>query len=399
MENSTSITFITSKSEHLKKLALSFNNATNNQKAFVLPKINEQIQPSTPKNNKRNNLAYVLGACSAAMQAVAGLMIIPGASLERRIAKKDIPQVLTEAGKEAYIDIKGKSYLNRLGSWLEKGEKFKDIGKRIGEFADKHAIKGKGINRFGWFMLSTSWLLSMPSCFGASVKAGQPSMLIGSGLWGISSMLMLRKKYQESAFLLGLLTLGNGFMYAGLANKIKNDKELKENEKPRFFNFNKINGSNFAEKAGTFVIDVVKDFAELPQAGIKAVKQSYNYLTGKRKELPEFCTLNPTENNSKLTSLMILPGAITRMTFGKENKIADRIASVLVGTGLLFESLYMFTLGNDKKDMDKPIIQSGVPFRIAGDYFQTNPILYGVRTLGGASFEYYYATLNKEDKK
>ncbi len=37
--------------------------------------------------------------------------------------------------------------------------------------------------------------------------------------------------------------------------------------------------------------------------------------------------------------------------------------------------------------------------RAIGDFAQTNTVMQGMRTLGGASFEYYFATLNEEEER
>ena len=139
-----------------------------------------------------------------------------------------------------------------------------------------------------------------------------------------------------------------------------------------------------------------KDMSKLPEAGIKAVSQSVDFISGKRKQAPDFWTINPTESNSKLASLLLLPGSLLLLVFGRKIKPVETAANALIGLGLFSEALYMFTLGNAQKGINKPLILAGVPLRAIGDFGQTNPFMLGMRTLGGASFEYYFATLNKE---
>lgn len=336
---------------------INFNSSSlktpSNQGNFVLPEKKEGFSSNNeaPKEKTKTNWTYLSGVLAAAGQAVAGVAMLGGSLLEKK-------------------------------------------GKISPELVKK-------LNSIGWSSMGLSYLVSMPSCIGASLIAQQPTMLLGMLIWGISSPLMMMKKFQNSARVISTTPLGAGFVYAGMANKVKNDTELKEGEKPHVFEFNKVNKNNLFSKTKEYFKFVANDLKSLPAVAHKTVSQSWDYITKKRKEPPEFWTAKPTENNSKLASILLLPGAALLMAFGKKYKPVEKAANILIGLGLLSEALYMYTLGNTKKGVDKALILTGMPLRAIGDFGQTNPIMLGMRTLGGASFEYYFATMNKdeEDKK
>ncbi len=344
-------------SSNLKFLADNFDRKSKSQESFSLLEnsvvVDAQKPPEFIKNdlktpNKKHNWVYLSGAASAVGQLIAGSCMMLEVIL----------------GKKGKVSPKA---VNALG-------------------------------RIGWWSMGLSYAVSMPSCIGASLKAKQPAMLLGSIIWGISSPFMIMKKFQNAARVVASTPLGAGFIYTGMANKIKNDNELKKGENPRVFDFKNFNRHNFISKTWDMIKFAAKDLSELPRAGIKAVSQSWDFVAGKRKEVPEFLTIKPTQNNSKLAGLLLIPGATLLMIFQKKNKHVEKLANVLIGTGLLSEALYMFTLGNSKKGIDRGLIISGVPLRAIGDYATTNRFALGMRTMGGASFEYYFATLNKDDE-
>lgn len=442
MENSFS-TSTNQSSYYLKSLAKDFDNKTKFQGVLFLPEKSEKKENlsinNSPKENNKINFDYYSGILATIGQAVAGLLMIPAAfitksennttklKIEKLLEnhtnteeKNKIKKIIKESDKNEniYQSLKplinekeeqeiekiitkygNKSLLSRFGKWLNKKDQLNSLANKIFKNEEKFHLLGKKLNRIGWFAMGASYFVSMPSCIGAALKAAQPSMLTGSFLWGISALLMMNKKYENSARILAFTPFGAGFIYAGLANKVKNDNELKKDDKPRTFDFNGINKNTLWSKAVNFIKFIKDDLLSLPKAGLKAVSQGFNYITGKRKERPEFWTVIPTENNSKLASLLLFPGGLLLMTFGRKYKPVEKAANVLIGIGLLFEALYMFTLGNSKKGADKSLILTGVPLRAIGDFGQTNPIMLGMRTLGGASFEYYFALLNKEKIK
>lgn len=403
------------KSPHLNSLATNFDSHTKSQRSFIMPEIidikdtkdanitNDNTQKNT---SNKTNWGYLSGVVAAVGQITAGVIMIPAAFISKRKNKKvkaEIEKLGKNITKEQESEILGKygknSYICSLGEWLKtKGKRFEKISEKLIKNPDSRHLLGQKLNQISWKVMGASWLAGIPSCIGASLNVKQASMLSGSLLWLVASPLMMMKKFENSARLIGFSTLGYGFMYAGMANKVKNETELKNGEAPRVFDFKQVNKNNFFSKTAEFLKFVAKDLSVLPETGIKTVSQIYQYATGKRKETPEFWTTKPTENNSRLASLLLLPGSLLLMAFGKKSKPVEKIANILIGTGLLSEALYMYTLGNSQKGKDKAIILSGVPLRAVGDFGQTNPLMLGMRTIGGASFEYYFAILNKKAK-
>lgn len=391
------------KSPYLVPPPSDFDKKTQSRADFtLLPKSTDSLQKSADNPENKLNWGYLPGVIASISQAIAGLLIIPASLISKR-ENETVEAEIKKLGKNATKDREdeilekhGKnSYIHSFGEWLKTKSK---ISEKLLKNPETRHILGRKLNRIGWKFMGAGWIIGIPSFMNASLNERQASMFSGSLVWLISSPLMLLKKFEDSARLIGFSLLGYSLMYAGMANKVKNDGELKKGENPRVFEFDKINKNNFFSKSAEFLKFVKKDLSALPESGIKAVSQGYDYITGKRKEPPEFWTIKPTENNSKLASLLLLPGSALLMAFGKENKYVEKIANILVGTGLLSEALYMYTLGNAKKGLDKSVILAGVPLRAVGDFAQTNPFMLGMRTLGGASFEYYFATLNKQEE-
>jgi hypothetical protein len=426
MDSSLSKSLINTKSPYLKTIANSFERNTQIEGNLGMPVIQEDIPKplAVPVNNTSttssasSKFAYYSGLLAAAGQATAGLLMVSSALLMKQknatvkaLFKEQVKSLQTQKEKnellKKLIKEHGKSPVKVFSDWaVKKGGFLKSIGEKLGKHTEENNSKtGLKLKKLGWRTLSSSWIISVPSCIGAALNAKQPSMVIGTLIWGIAAPFMWNERNQGIPAIIGSTPLGAAFVYAGMANKEKNDNELKKGEVPKVFNFKEINKNNWGQKSAEFAKYVISDIASLPAVGIKAISQSWNYVTGKRKEKPEYCTVNPTENNSKLASLLLLPGALFFMAFGKnEAKFEQfpklkRAGDLLIGTGLLFEALYMLTLGNAQKGINKALILSGVPMRVVGDFSQSNPIMLGMRTLGGASFEYYFATLNKEEDK
>ncbi len=433
LESPVSLT--SNKNSYIGYLANDFNSSIKSPGRFVLPNPRESFSQNafvnsiaTEKKENRSNFAFYSGIIAALLQVVAGFSILAGAMISKRETnaistkieedlanrekelKKGSSGIIAWYKRNKELALKEKdlkydytlkdgkdSFIQKLGNWLKKKEgTLKNIGEKLTKNPHKLHEFGRNLNKAGWKIMGASWLIGIPSMIGASLNVKQPSMLLGSFDWLIAAPLMIMKSFENSARLIGFQTIGYSLMYAGIANKVKNDNELKKGEKPREFEFDKVNKNNFLLKSIEFLKFTAKDMATLPQAGVKAVSQTHDYFTGKRKEVPEFWTVKPTENNSKLASLLLLPGSLLLMGFGKKNKIIEKAANILIGTGLLSEALYMFTLGNSQKGINKQIILTGVPLRAIGDFGQTTPAMLGMRTIGGASFEYYFATLNKE---
>ena len=87
------------------------------------------------------------------------------------------------------------------------------------------------------------------------------------------------------------------------------------------------------------------------------------------------------------------------MIFGNKSGAAKKAANLLIGTGLLLDAIGMLAIGRKEKGATKAILLGGVPLRAIGDFAQTNKFMYGLRTIGGSSFEYYFAALNKKEEE
>lgn len=425
MDSSLPVMLITPKSDYLKSMAAGFDAKTRIQGNFSLSdSANKESIPTAALNydpnpeHKHSPFAYISGIAAAVGQAGAGLLLIPSSLLMRieneksKAEFKEFKEKSGQIGEEALKDAEkkiikehGESYLNVIANKLIKKQGgLKKFGEDLNKFANTHHLKGNKYNNLGWKALSVSWLISIPSCIGAAVNSKQPSMLLGSLIWGVAAGFMFKEKNHNLPAIIASTPLGASFVYAGLANKMKKDNELKEGQTARLYDFNEINRNNFISKSVEFSKFVIKDLISLPESGVKAVSQTFGYVAGKRKEPPEFWTIRPTENNSKLASLLLVPGSLLMMAFVKKRASHEKmskvenIAGILIGAGLSFEALYMYTLGSAQKGISKALIIAGVPLRFIGDFFPNNPAMNGMRTLGGSSFEYYFATLNEDQK-
>ena len=114
-----------------------------------------------------------------------------------------------------------------------------------------------------------------------------------------------------------------------------------------------------------------------------------------QRELKEFSAANFGKEKIKLAT----SGAqkeIEKILNTNYDSKKMKVADSLIGAGFLFESIGMISLANQKEDSRRPVVLLGGPLRMIGDFGHENPFLYGLRTLGGASFEYYYTLMNKE---
>jgi hypothetical protein len=345
------------KSPYLNSLASDFDRKTQSREGFVLPEtkaINIADSFQKPVDASKNNLqkkdnkinwGYLSGVASTVAQVVSGISLLAAAVINKK---------------------------------------------------SQNASLIKKINHIGWVSLGFSYLVSVPSMVGASLAVKQPSMLVGTALWAAASPFMMMKRFNDSARLKGFLMLGYSLNYLGLANKIKNDNKNKE-EKSIEFDF-KGNKDGLLKKTSDIIKFSLKDHFSLPEAVKNAFKQTKEYISGQRKELPDFMSINPTSDNRKITSILLYAGGIPLMIFGNKNKMVEKAANLLIGTGLLLDAIGMFAIGRKEKGATKAILLSGVPLRTVGDFAQTNKFMYGLRTLGGASFEYYFAALNKQEE-
>lgn len=346
------------KSPYLKTLANNFERQTKCEGSVVLPQKQNPVCNNLQKGNKIN-WGYYSGVAATIGQVVAGLLMISASLLEKKC--KSSQELI------------------------------------------------KKINYIGWVSLGLSYLVSIPACIGASLALKQPSMFIGSILWAIASPFMMEKKNNDimdkiaenrAAKLKGFLMLGYAFNYLGLANKIKNEKEHRKGDTAIEYDF-KGSKDNLFNKTVKFINFSLKDHITMPQAFVNAFKQTKDYVSGKRKEVPEYMSATPSSDNRKITSLLLYGGGIPLMIYGKKYKPLEKVANIMIGTGMLLDAIGLFAIGREEKGVTKAALLTGVPLRAVGDFGQTNNFMYGLRTLGGASFEYYFASLNRceEEKK
>jgi hypothetical protein len=397
------------KSSYLNSLANDFDKKIQSREGFVLPKIkgNNLANDGPQKQDKKTNWGYLSGVAATIGQVVGGLLMIPAAFLERggnKLTESKIellPKNLSEKETTKEIakiieDFGNKSSIERLGNWLNKKGKYREFAEKISKNGKNLHRLGTKFNRIGWVSLGFSYLVSIPSLLGASLTIKQPSMLLGTVAWAVASPFMMMKKYEDSTKLKGFLMLGYALNYLGLANKIKNDSNKNKDEKALEFDF-KGNDNLLSKTFKTFKISL-KDHLSISESVKNAFKQTKEYISGKRKEAPDFLSANPTSDNRKITSLLLYAGGIPLMIFGNKNGAVKKAANLMIGTGLLLDALGMFAIGRKEKGATKAVLLGGVPLRAVGDFAQTNKFMYGLRTLGGASFEYYFAALNKNEE-
>lgn len=392
------------KSPYLQTLASNFERQTKYEAGIVLPEKQNLLCNNLQRGNK-TNWGYYSGVAATIGQVIAGLLMIPASLLEKRNNKKTefeidkLPEKLPYEEKKVIKDkimqeFGSESVAKCLGDWLNKKGKYKILAEKLIKNNEKFQKIAKRINHVGWVSLGLSYLVSIPACIGASIQLKQPSMFIGSILWAITSPFMMQKKFEDSPKLKGFLMLGYAFNYLGLANKIKNEKENRKGNAAIEFDF-KRNKDNLFNKTAKFFNFSLKDHITMPEAFVNAFKQTWDYISGKRKEVPEYMSASPSSDNRKITSFLLYGGGIPLMIFGKKCKPLEKIANIMIGTGMLLDAVGLFAIGRAEKGATKAALLTGVPLRAVGDFAQTNNFMYGLRTLGGASFEYYFASLNQ----
>jgi hypothetical protein len=213
----------------------------------------------------------------------------------------------------------------------------------------------------------------------------------------------------------GLLMLTYAPLFAGFANKIHNEFKAKGEKDVRKMKLdflfdkktyiNSFKSGQDGEKSRENLFNIVKftaqDQVNAFKTGVSAVKDTFkqgiDYIMRKRKDVPDIFTLQPTKESMSLATSSIVVGALAKVLFaGKLGKWGKRTADFFIGAGLIFDSLGMMTLAKANDDSRKLPMLVGGPMRIIGDFGHENNYLFGLRTLGGAAFEYYYALVNKE---
>lgn len=304
------------------------------------------------------------------------------------------------------------SGLSFAALWMLGGKK---------KFDSARFYKGKaGIAaKMAFSTLGLSYLVCAPSTMGAGVNSKQPGIVLHSviagGIGAVIGALTLLNRGSVGTRVKGLLSLAYAPLFAGFANKIDTDFKSSADKKGRQMNVdfttdmnsyvnifslgekgNKVR-KNFADFMKFSVIDMKNSFITSGESVIKVLKQGKDYIFGGRKELPDIISMKPTRESMSLASALAVLGSIPKVIMGsKLNNKACNVADFMIGAGFLFDSLAMMSVANANNDDRKLPMLIGGPMRIVGDFRQESNLFYGLRTVGGAAFEYYYALMNKE---
>ncbi len=287
--------------------------------------------------------------------------------------------------------------------------------KKTGKHKIENLFEGKSARIFktASAMLGVGYFIGFPSVTGAGIKSEQPGMVLASAMWLAATPFMIMGKLgtRTRAF----LDIAYAPVFAGFANQINNDfgtdkdkKQKKMNleylfDRESYLNVLSPGQAGRETRAKWFdfmkfcVTDQVTAVKTVAKSIVDTTKQSFNVLTGKREDLPDIFSIKPSKESMSFGSLFILAGTIPKLYLGKKIKgKKEFIADILIGAGFLFESLGMMSLANTKDDSRRIAMLIGGPMRIIGDFRHENPFMYGLRTLGGSSFEYYWTLMNKD---
>lgn len=355
----------------------------------------------SPKGKKYNDVICTLGFINTAAQAVSGA-ILTGLAIS--VGKKGWKP--TENTSKIYTGGKQKVYQLAMG------------------------------------ILSAGYFVGVPSVLGAGIKSEQPGMVTTGVLDGVLAGLLLNKKFNNSTHFHGLKNFNYASSYAGFANKTDNEfgKEndqgmrkmnmgflLQKNAYLKLFSSDEEGAKARKNMAGLvkFVaMDIVYAFKNAGLGIKKAVKQTGDWIGGKRKERPDIFTTKPSKDNMSLASVLVIAGSLPKLVLGNklktkvgaklEEKFAKRLKKTvfknvnlatmpivatdfLIGTGMMFESLGMLNLANAKHDSRRMPVILTTPFRIIGDFMQQRPGMQGMRTAASSAYEYYVTLMNKEE--
>ncbi|HSA06856.1 MAG TPA: hypothetical protein P5556_06730 [Candidatus Gastranaerophilales bacterium] len=322
---------------------------------------------------------------------------------------------------DKYYDFSYKTGILNTGLQLMSGLILMGLGllgeKKPGEtnIDNVYTGKSKKIYTVASKILGAGYLMGFPSVTAAGIISEQPGTVLSSYLWLAASPLMLKGNLgvRTKAF----LDLGYAPTFAGFANEINNSYSEAENKKIRKMDLNYMFNKNTYLKAfssdqeGKEIRKKLSSFAKFcMQDQVNALKtlgvafkdtigQSINFFKGERKKLPDVLSTKPSKESMSLGSILMIAGSMPKLLKGnKLGKSKLKFADILIGAGLLFESLGMMSLANAKEDSRRAALLIGGPMRIIGDFRHENPFMYGLRTFGGSSFEYYYTLMNKEGK-
>ncbi len=275
--------------------------------------------------------------------------------------------------------------------------------------------KSKKLYKIAASVLGAGYFIGFPAVTGAGIKAEQPGMVLASTMWFLASPLMLLGELGTRAR--AFLDIAYAPAFTGFANEINNEYGKEKDKKIRKMDLdflleketykNIFTKNQKGEEIRKRLVDFSKFCMEdqvnaLKTAGngiLVTARQSFDMLTGKRDKLPDTISTKPSKESMSLGSLFILAGTIPKLIIGKKiNGKLETAANIFIGSGFFFESIGMMTLANQKDDSRKEAMMLGGPMRIIGDFNHDNPFMYGLRTLGGSAFEYYWTLMNKDEK-
>ncbi|OGI02686.1 MAG: hypothetical protein A2Y25_11085 [Candidatus Melainabacteria bacterium GWF2_37_15] len=378
----------------------SFKGTGNNQAVPSLALISGEKTKS--KLDKYCDFGYYTGLTAACLQVVSGLAFMA-------LAIKKGGKRFLNVGKEI---IDKKKAINGKASAEIIPKKGKKLLKELSK-------TDKILNRIGTAAWATGCFISVPSLFGSGVKQQQPGLVLNGILWGLIAPFMALNLPTR---LLGISNIAYVPAFASFVNQINNESDPNKAKNPRKMNMdfifdkkawkNVLNSGEEGQKVRKNWLDFVKFCGEDQKIAFKttltAIKdtttQSVDYFSGKREKAPDIFSMKPSKESMSLASILVLAGGLPKIILGKKDmgglltEKGLKVADHLIGAGMIFDSLGMITLANSKEDSRKPIVLGLTPLRIAGDFRQERMFPLGLRTLGGASIEYYYALMNKDEK-
>lgn len=278
--------------------------------------------------------------------------------------------------------------------------------------------KAKLPAKIAFSTLGLSYLVCAPSTMGAGVNAQQPGIVLHSvvagGLGVLGMMRNINTRFK------GLLSLVYAPLFAGFANKIHNEFGESPDKQTRKMNVDFTTNADFYKNIFAFgengkdargkLVDFIKFSLDDMKNGlitsgeslVKTFKQTKNYITGKREDLPDLISMKPTKESMSLAATLAIIGSVPKVIFGEKLGMKGKwakagfVADLIIGAGFLFDSIGMMSIANANNDDRKLPMMVGGPMRMIGDFRQESNLFYGLRTMGGAAFEYYYALMNKE---
>lgn len=267
--------------------------------------------------------------------------------------------------------------------------------------------------RMGWASMGALGFVATVGSMGNAFKSKQPSMFLADviGLLG-SAMLIIDPG--ASAFAITFLSLAT--YSAGLARKINND--FNPDRQRVEFDMTFLTDPEFWKKAVTskegakdlgksmyaMVKYIAEDHWEMLKSTKKSAIQTYQRLTGKRKEKPDFFTTNPVPEQRYVTGMSYYAGSIPIIIFGGDAGLISKTGNAFLGLAGLTGSYGFWAIGKKhKKGMVKNALLAFMPLRMIGGFLGTNIEGILVRTPGNLALKAYFANdiqdKNKEKEK